>query len=469
MEFQGQIEEYDLLILGSGAGAKLLAWTFAGQRKKVAVVERRYVGGSCPNVACLPSKNVIHSAQIANNARRSGIFRSGAEDRFTVDMAAVTDRKRTMVQGLIDAHLALYKGSGAELIMGSGRFVAPKTLEATFPDGSVRILRGQNVVIGTGTHAKIDDSIPGMTAAQPLTHVEALELEVLPEHLIILGGGYVGLEFAQAFRRLGSRVTLIDHNPNVLHHEDDDVVNGLHALLADEGIDLVLGTKIKGVSGVSGQSIRIELEGKETANSIHATHLLIATGREPNTKDIGLDLTRVAVTEHGYVKVNERLETTAPGVWAVGEVAGSPQFTHISEDDFRVVRDNLLGGNHVTTGRQVPFCLFTDPEFARVGLSEKEALAQGIDYRLFKIPMAQVLRAQSLMETRGFLKCLVDRQTDRILGFAAFGSGAGEIMSCVQIAMIAGAPYTALREAILAHPTFSEGLISLFSSAPLNS
>jgi pyruvate/2-oxoglutarate dehydrogenase complex dihydrolipoamide dehydrogenase (E3) component len=330
-----------------------------------------------------------------------------------VDMAAVTDRKRTMVQGLIDAHLALYKGSGAELIMGSGRFVAPKTLEATLPDGSVRILRGQNVVIGTGTHAKIDDSIPGMTAAQPLTHVESLELEVLPEHLIILGGGYVGLEFAQAFRRLGSRVTLIDHNPNVLHHEDDDVVNGLHALLADEGIDLVLGTKIKGVSGVSGQSIRIKLEGKEAANSTHATHLLIATGREPNTKDIGLDLTRVAVTEHGYVKVNERLETTAPGVWAVGEVAGSPQFTHISEDDFRVVRDNLLGGNHVTTGRQVPFCLFTDPEFARVGLSEKEALAQGIDYRLFKIPMAQVLRAQSLMETRGFLKCLVDRQTDR--------------------------------------------------------
>ena len=226
---------------------------------------------------------------------------------------------------------------------------------------------------------------------------------------------------------------------------------------------MVLNARIKGISGVSGQSVRVTLEQNGVEKSLDGTHLLVAAGRVPNTKDIGLELTGVELTDQGYIKVNERLETTAPGVWAVGEVAGSPQFTHISEDDFRVVRDNMLGGNHVTTGRQVPFCLFTDPEFARIGLTEKEAKAKGIEYRLFKVPMAAVLRARSLMETRGFLKCLVERDSDRILGFAAFGVGAGEIMGCVQIAMLGRMPYTALREAILAHPTIPEGLISLFS------
>ncbi len=238
----------------------------------------------------------------------------------------------------------------------------------------------------------------------------------------------------------------------------------MQSLFQDEGIELVLNAKIKSISGVSGQSVRVTLEQNGVEKSLEGTHLLVAAGRVPNTKDIGLELTGVELTTHGYIKVNERLETTAPGVWAVGDVAGSPQFTHISEDDFRVVRDNILGGNRVTTGRQVPFCLFTDPEFARVGMTEKEAKAKGVDYRLFKVPMASVLRARSLMETRGFLKCLVERDSDHILGFAAFGVGAGEIMGCVQIAMLGRMPYTALREAILAHPTIPEGLIALFSS-----
>jgi pyruvate/2-oxoglutarate dehydrogenase complex dihydrolipoamide dehydrogenase (E3) component len=237
-------------------------------------------------------------------------------------------------------------------------------------------------------------------------------------------------------------------------------------LLDDEGVKLVLNAKVKSVSGISGQSVRVTLEQNEGDLSFEGTHLLVAAGRTPNTKGIGLDLIGVELTDRGYIKVNERLETTAPGVWAIGEVAGSPQFTHISEDDFRVIRDNMLGENHVTTGRQVPFCLFTDPEFARVGLSEKEAKAQGINYRLFKVPMASVLRARSLMETRGFLKCLVERDSDHILGFAAFGVGAGELMGCVQIAMLGRMPYTVLREAVLAHPTIPEGLIALFSSAP---
>jgi len=462
MDHHGQPEEFDLLILGSGAGSKLLAWTFAGQGQRVAVVERKYVGGSCPNIACLPSKNVIHTAQFAHDVRRSEEFGVSVEN-IRINMAAVRDRKRRMVKGLVDTHLALYQQSGAELIMASGRFVGPKILEATLHDGSKRWLRGKNVVIGTGTHAAIEN-IPGLAAAQPLTHVEALELDILPEHLIVLGAGYVGLEFAQAMRRFGSRVTIIDRNHRVLHREDDDITEGLQSLIQDEGVELVLNARIKNVSGISGQSVRIAFEQTGTEKSIESTHILVAAGRVPNTRDIGLELAGIELTETGYIKVNERLETTAAGVWAVGEVAGSPQFTHISEDDFRVVRDNILGGNHVTTDRQVPFCLFTDPEFARIGMSEKEAREKRIAYRLFKVPMAAVLRARSLMETRGFLKCLVGRDNDRILGFAAFGVGAGEVMGCVQIAMLAELPYTVLREAVLAHPTIPEGLISLFSS-----
>jgi pyruvate/2-oxoglutarate dehydrogenase complex dihydrolipoamide dehydrogenase (E3) component len=463
MDPQSQPEVYDLLILGSGAGSKLLAWTFAGQGRRVAVVERKYVGGACPNIACLPSKNIVHSAQVAHYVRRSEDFGISI-DSFRVKMPAVRDRKRRMVQGLVDTHLALYKESGAELIMASGKFVGPKTLEATLSDGTKRLLRGENVVIGTGTHAVVED-IPGLRPAQPLTHVEALELDVVPEHLIVLGAGHVGLEFTQAMRRFGSKVTLIDRNHCVLHSEDDDVTEGLGSLLKDEGVELVLNAKIKTISGLSGQSVRVTLEQNGVEKSLEGTHLLVAAGRVPNTKDIGLELTGVEVTERGYLKVNERLETTTPGIWAVGEVAGSPQFTHISEDDFRVVRDNILGGHRVTTGRQVPFCLFTDPELARVGMTEKEARAKGIVYRLFKIPMTSLLRARSLMETRGFLKCLVERDSDHILGFVAFGVGAGEIMGCVQIAMLGGMPYTSLREAVLAHPTIPEGLISLFSSA----
>jgi len=463
MDTQAQPEVYDLLILGSGAGSKLLAWTFASRGERVAVVERKYIGGACPNVACLPSKNVIHTAQFAHDVRRSKEF-GVSIDSFHVDMQAVRDRKRRMVQGLVDTHLALYKQSGAELIMASGRFVGPKILEATLPDGTKRLLTGKNVVIGSGTHAAVEE-IPGLASAQPLTHIEALELDVVPDHLIVLGAGYVGLEFAQAMRRFGSKVTVIDRNHRVIHGEDDDTTEGMQDLLQDEGIGLMLNSRLQSIAGVSGTSVQVTFTQNGIERRLEGTHLLVAAGRVPNTKDIGLELAGVELTERGYIKVNERLETSASGVWAVGEVAGSPHFTHISEDDFRVVRDNILGGNRVTTGRQVPFCLFTDPEFARIGMTEKDAKANGTAYRLFKIPMTSVLRARSLMETRGFLKCLVERDGDRILGFAAFGVGAGESMGCVQIAMLGGMPYTTIREAVLAHPTIPEGLNALFASA----
>jgi len=282
----------------------------------------------------------------------------------------------------------------------------------------------------------------------------------------VIGGGYVGLELSQAMRRFGSKVSVIDRNDRLLHREDEDVSEGLRSLFEDEGIDIVLNARIKSVSGKSGEAVKILIERKGVSQTLEGSHLLIAAGRTPNTADIGLELAGVELTDRGYVKVNERLETTAPGVWALGEVAGSPQFTHISFDDFRVFRDDIAGGNHATTGRQVPFCLFTDPEFARVGLSETEAKKQGIAYRLFKIPMEDVLRARTLSETRGFLKALVEADGDRILGFAGFAVDAGEIMGSVQIAMIAGLPYTALREAILTHPTLLEGLNPLFASVP---
>jgi pyruvate/2-oxoglutarate dehydrogenase complex dihydrolipoamide dehydrogenase (E3) component len=457
-------EEFDLVILGGGTGSTVAAWTFAAEGQRVAVIDRKYIGGSCPNIACLPSKNIIHSAKVASYFRRSeefGINRNGS----TVDMSAVRGRKRKMVSGLNDMYLENYKNTGAEFIFGSGRFIGPRTLEVTLPDGTSRRLRGTNVIVSTGTRAALEP-IPGLADAQPLTHVEALELDEVPECLLVIGGGYVGIELSQAMRRFGSKVSVIDRNDSLLHREDEDVTEALRRLFEDEGIDILLNAQPKRVSGKSGEAVSIVLEQKGVEKTLEGSHVLVAAGRAPNTEGLGLELAGVELTGRGYIKVNDRLQTTAPGVWAIGEVAGSPQFTHISIDDFRVVRDNLAGGNHVTSGRQVPFCVFTDPEFARVGLSEKEAKAQGIAYRLFKIPMAAVLRARTLSETRGFLKALVESDGDRILGFTAVAVDGGEIMSSVQIAMIAGLPYTAFRDAVLTHPTLAEGLGALFSSEP---
>jgi pyruvate/2-oxoglutarate dehydrogenase complex dihydrolipoamide dehydrogenase (E3) component len=457
-------EEYDLVILGDGTGSTIAAWTFASEGKRVAVVERKYIGGSCPNIACMPSKNIIHSAKVAEYVRTSEDFGISVDD-FSIDMSAVRARKRRMVAGLNEMYLENYRKTGAEFIFATGRFIAPKTVEATLQDGSVRQLRGTNVIVSTGTRAAIDP-IPGLAEAKPLTHIETLELGEVPEHLLVLGGGYIGLELSQAMRRFGSKVTLIERSEQLVSREDDDVSEALGGVFRDESVEIILNARPKRVSGESGDVVQVVIEQNGAEKTLQGSHLLVATGRRPNTEGIRLESAGVEVTERGYIKVNERLQTTAPGVWAVGEVAGSPQFTHISVDDFRVVHANVNGGNRVTTGRQVPFCLFTDPEFARIGLSEKEAKAQGVAYRLFKIPMQAVLRARSLGETRGFMKALVESDGERILGFTAVGVGAGETMAVVQIAMIAGLPYTALRDAVLTHPTLAEGIGVLFSSEP---
>jgi len=458
-------DHYEILIIGSGEAGKSLAWAMAKEGRTTAVVERRLIGGSCPNIACLPSQHVIHSAKVADlvhRAREFGLTLGSVK----LDMAGVRSRKRQMVDGLVRIHLDKYQASGAELIMGEAHFVGEKAVEVRAEDGSSRILTGDQVFLNVGTHAALPD-IPGLEAAKPMTHVEALELDRLPKHLFILGGGFVGLEFAQAMRRFGSSVTILERGPQVARSEDADVSDEILRIFRDEGIEVLLNTDLAEVSGLSGQQVQLRLIDAQGERIAQGSDLLVAAGRVPNTQTLGLQHTGVELDDRGYIRVNERLQTTAPDIWAMGECAGSPQFTHVAFDDFRVVRDNLTGGNRTTLGRMVPFCLFTDPEFARIGLNETEARRQGIGYRLAKISMAAVLRTRTLSETRGFLKALIGTESDEILGFSALGEQAGELMSVVQTAMMGKLPYTSLRDAIFTHPTMAEGLNVLFATAPV--
>jgi pyruvate/2-oxoglutarate dehydrogenase complex dihydrolipoamide dehydrogenase (E3) component len=456
------IEQYDVVVLGSGEAGKYIAWTQAKKGKRAIVVERKYVGGSCPNIACLPSKNIIHSAKVASYFGRSEEF-GISKDNWRINMAGVRERKRNMVNGLVDMHLANFKASGAEILIGSGRFIGPKTIEVTLPDDGARILQGENVIISTGSRATVAP-IPGLVESSPLTHIEALDLDYVPEHLLVIGGGYIGLELAQALRRFGSKVTIIERNGRLAHREDEDVTALLSDIFREEGIDIITGAAITKVDGKSGDQVELHAVQNGENTRLSGTHILVASGRTPNTQDIRLELAGVETTKSGHVKVNERLQTTAAGVWAVGDCAGSPHFTHIAFDDHRVVTDNLAGGSRVTTGRQVPSCMFTDPELARIGLNELEAKERGVAYRLAKVPMTSILRTRTVSETRGFLKALVDTESDRILGFTAFGMEAGEIIATVQVAMLAGLPFTFLKDMIFTHPTMLEGLIPLFSS-----
>ncbi len=455
------VENYRNLVIGSGVGGKLIAWTLAKRGQRTVVVERSMIGGSCPNVACLPSKNVIYSAKavtLVDPKRGLGVTKG----ELHVDMPGVARRKREMVDRLVEIHLANYKGSGAELLMGEARFTESKTVEVTLNAGGTRMLRGERVFLNLGTHASLPD-VPGLAAAKPLTHVEALNLERLPDHLLVIGGGYVGLEFAQAMRRFGSRVTIIHRGTQLLDREDPDVADAMLELMKDEGIDVLLQAEVLQVSGRSGSSVTLQVRSGGKDMSLEGSDILVAGGRTPNTDRIDAMKTGVELDSRGYLRVNERLQTTAANVWALGECAGSPQFTHVSEDDFRVVLSDLDGGNRTTRGRVIPYCLFTDPELAHVGLSESEARANNVPYRLIRHPMAGVLRMYTISETRGFAKALIGSD-DRILGFTAFGAEASEMMAVVQTAMLGGLPYTALRDAIFAHPTAAEGLTAMFAS-----
>jgi pyruvate/2-oxoglutarate dehydrogenase complex dihydrolipoamide dehydrogenase (E3) component len=457
------VEKYDDLIIGSGIAGKVAAWT-RDNRRRTAVVERGLLGGACPNVACLPSKNIIWSARVISLARRGAEFGLKTES-MSVDMATVQRRKRNMVLELRQAHEEHTKASGTELIYGVARFVAPRTVEIELRDGGTRRLQADRVFLDLGSRAAIPE-VPGLAQAGPMTHVEVLDLDRLPKHLIVLGGGYIGLELSQAFRRFGSDVTVIEHGPQLASREDPDVAAAIKDLFVDEGIEVLLDARTTRVEGQSADRVRVFVKDGRGDRVIEGTDLLVATGRIANTNGIGLDKTGVQLDDRGYIKTNERLETTAENIWAMGDCAGSPQFTHVGLDDFSVVHANLSGGNRTTRNRLIPFCMFTDPELARVGKNEVEARDAGIEYRMATLPMAEILRTKTISETRGFMKVLVAKNSDEILGFSAFGFEASELMIAMQTAMLGRLPYTVLRDAILTHPTMSEGLGQLLATVP---
>ena len=455
------VEQFEYVFLGGGKGGKTLAMELAKSGKRVAVVEEGMIGGSCINVACIPSKALIQTARIMHAVHSADILKGGAPDA-KVDMTQVHRWVREVVDGMVDTNAKAFEASGFDLILGTGRFVGPRRIKVAMNNGQERVVEGANVFINTGTYAAIPD-IPGLRDASPMTHVGALELDSLPEHLIVIGGGYIGLEMAQAFRRLGSKVTVVQEAPRVAMREDSDVTDAIESILTGEGIDVRVSVKPLQVSGRSGQSVSVELSDN---TRVTGTHLLVATGRVPRTSGIGLDVAGVALDERGFIKVDERLATSAPNTWAIGEVAGTPMFTHASFDDYRVLKSQLAGGNLTTRDRLIPYAMFIEPELGRVGINESDAQRQGIAVRVAKLPMASVPRARTTGDTHGFMKAIVDTQSDRILGFTMLGSNAGEVVATVQMAMLGKLPYTAVRDAILSHPTIAEGLNMLLAKIP---
>lgn len=457
------VERFDALVLGSGEGGKYTAWHLGKSGQRVAIIEERYVGGSCPNIACLPSKNIIASAKVAHTVRNAAGFGAHVRD-VAVSMREVQARKRAMVEGLIAMHRQKFQENRTELVMGRGIFVAERTIEVQSQDDGVRTLTADKVFLDLGTSATLP-VLDGLEAAAPLTHVGLLDLEVLPPSLLVLGGGYIGLELAQAMRRFGSEVTIVERAARLLPREDEDIAAILTEVLRQEGITIITGAEVTRVSGRSGEvvSLHAVVDGRERA--ISGTHLLVALGKSPNTAGIRLDRAGVALTAAGYVRVNERLETTAPSVWAIGDCAGTPAFTHMSFEDFRIIRDNLQGGNRSKASRQVPYCLFTEPELARVGLNEQEARAQSVAYRLASLPVAAILRTRTTGEARGRLKALVGND-NRILGFAAVAPHAGEMLPVFQLAMQAKLSFRDLEGLVIAHPTYAEGIVGMFAGLP---
>ncbi len=458
------LERYEILILGGGKAGKTLAMDMARAGRRVAVIERGFIGGSCINVACIPTKALVRSAEVAHLVRgRANFGIEGSE--VTIEMPDVAARTAGVVKGMVDLHQRLFTEAGFVLVMGEGRFVEPRVIEATLADGTTRRLTGERIFLNLGTVAAVPD-LPGLRAAAPMTHVEALKLERLPQHLLILGGGYIGMEMAQAFRRLGSDVTIIERGPQLAAREDPDIAHAIQDMFREAGIGLLLDTRVDRVEGRSGDQVIIHLADADGERTVTGSDILVAAGRTPQTAGIGLEQAGVQLDSRGFIRVDEVLATTAPGIWALGEAAGSPMFTHVALDDYRVAKSVILGGNRTTRSRLIPYAVFIEPELGRVGLSETEARQQGLAVRVAKLPMAAVPRAQTLSQTRGFMKAIVDGGNDQILGFAMLGAHGGEVVAVVQTAMWGGLPYTAFRDGIIAHPTMAEGLNMLFANIP---
>jgi pyruvate/2-oxoglutarate dehydrogenase complex dihydrolipoamide dehydrogenase (E3) component len=457
-------ERYDAIIVGAGQAGTPLATTLANAGWKVALIEREHVGGSCVNEGCTPTKTMVASARVAYLVRRAADYgiQTGP---VSVEMAKVRQRKRDIVnsfrsgsQGRVEA------AEGADLLMGEAHFVGPKAVEVRLNTGGIRRLTADKIFINTGAQPRIP-SLAGLEGVPYLNSTTIMELGEVPDHLLIIGGGYVGLEFGQMFRRFGSQVTVLQRGGQLLSREDPDVAQEVAEILREDGIQILLETEPVHAELEEGGQIRLSLDTADGEGSVTGSHLLIAAGRVPSTSGLGLEAADVETDRRGHIKVNDRLETNVDGIFALGDVKGGPAFTHISYDDYRIIRTNLLeGGEASTADRMVPYTVFIDPQLGRVGLTEQRARDEGRNIRVAKMPMSYVARALEVDETRGLMKAIVDADTDQILGVAILGIEGGEIMTIVQVAMMGGLPYTALRDGVFTHPTLSESLNSLFSS-----
>ncbi len=454
-------EHIDAIILGTGQAGKPLALDLAGAGRKIAVIEREHVGGTCVNVGCTPTKTMVASARIAYLAQRAADYGVHCGP-VTIDMAQVRRRKQAIVDDFrTGGQRRLEKADNVELIFGEGRFTAPKVVEVARKAGGTRLLTAKTIFINTGSRPA-RPAIAGLDSVAALDSTSIMELDTLPEHLLVLGGGYTGLEFGQMFRRFGSAVTLVQHGKQLLSREDPDVAEEVRKILEEDGIEILLESEAVSVQNTS-DGIGLRVRGPAGERTITGSHLLIAVGRVPNSDRLNLAAAGVKLDAHGFISVNDRLETNVAGIYALGDIKGGPAFTHISYDDYRIVRNNLLrGGQSTTRDRLVPYTVYIDPQLGRIGLTEQETRAQGRAIHVAKIPMTWVDRALETAEPRGFIKAIVDVESKQILGAAVLAVEGGEIMSMLEIAMMGKLPYTALEDGIFAHPAYSEGLNTLF-------
>jgi pyruvate/2-oxoglutarate dehydrogenase complex dihydrolipoamide dehydrogenase (E3) component len=461
-------QHYEAVVIGSGQGGNPLAIALAGAGRKTALVEREHVGGTCVNEGCTPTKTMVASAKAAYFDRRSDDY--GMQNGpVTVDMLKVRQRKRDLVESFRSgSERRIEETEGLDLLMGEARFTGPKGLEVRLNGGETLRLTADSIFLNVGARPS-NPPIDGLESVPTLNSTSIMELDEVPEHLLVLGGGYVGLEFAQMFRRFGSEVTVVQRGKQLLTREDVDVAEAVAEILREDGIEVLLETQAQRAEQTDDGKVQLTIRAPDGERTLSGTHLLVAAGRPPNTDRLNLPAAGVETDEHGFVKTNRRLETNVPGIWALGDVKGGPAFTHISYDDSRIIRTNLLeGGNRTTDDRLEPYTVFIDPQLGRVGLSEQEAeqkaREQGGNIRVAKMPMRHVARALEVDEARGFMKAVVDGDTGQILGCAILGIEGGEIMAMLQIAMMGKVPYTVLTEGVFAHPTLAESLNNLFAA-----
>jgi pyruvate/2-oxoglutarate dehydrogenase complex dihydrolipoamide dehydrogenase (E3) component len=456
-------QQYDAIIIGSGQAGTPLSTALAAAGIRTALIERKQVGGTCINEGCTPTKTMVASGRVAYLARRAADY-GVHTGPITVDLRRVRERKRNIVDSFRNGSQArIEKAANLELIFGDARFAGPKTVEVRSKDGAQSALSASYIFINAGTRAALP-KVDGLDDIPALDNASVMELDTVPKHLLVMGGGYIGLEFGQLFRRFGSRVTIVQSGGQLLTREDPDIAEEVAKILQQDGVEVLLNAKAIRVRRAEA-SIRLEVEQQGHSTTLDGSHLLVATGRVPNSDTLNLAAAEIQTDERGFIKVNDRLETTASGVYALGDIKGGPAFTHISYDDFRIIRANLLEKKNASTkNRQVPYTVFIDPQLGRVGLTETEARAQKRNIRVAKLPMTSVARALEMDETRGFMKAIVDAETNQILGAAVLGVEGGEIMSALEIAMMGKLPYTTLRDGIFAHPTLAESLNNLFTA-----